>query len=467
MISLTFQGAARTTTGSMHFLEVNGLKILLDCGLYQGHRKEAFELNRHIPFDISKIDYVILSHAHIDHSGNLPTLARRGFRGRVITTYATADLCEVMLRDSCFIQEQDLLYVNEKRKRQGKNLFEPLYEAQDVAEILRRFQPEPLYREIDLGRGVSVVLHEAGHILGSAIVDIRIRREGTKDYRLVFSGDLGNSNQPIIRDPAVVEGADTILMESTYADRDHPSMDDILGRLKSYINDIHQQHSKLIVPCFSVGRTQELLYFLDKLVTRGRIPYTKIVVDSPLASSATDIYDRHKECYDEASAQVLRSGRNFLDFPGLTFTQSVEDSKALNQVKEPMVIISASGMCEGGRIVHHLRNNLGNPRNIVLFVGYQAENTLGRRIVELKTPVKIFGEEVEIEARVQTINALSAHADRRGLMAWFDASKGKNLQRVFAVHGDASQTDAMVALLQEHGAPHAEAPVPGQRVVLG
>ena len=466
MLAVTFYGAARTTTGSMHYVEANGLRILLDCGLYQGHRKEAFEINRNIPVDIESLDWVVLSHAHIDHSGNLPTLARRGFKGRIVTTYATTDLCEAMLRDSCYLQEQDLAYVNEQRKRQGKRLFEPLYEMKDVDAIMRSFQSEPLYREIDLGRGVSLVMHEAGHILGSAITELVVRGESHKPYRLVFTGDLGNKKQPILRDPATVEDPDAILIESTYADRDHPSDDDILGRLKSYIDDIHQQKAKLIVPCFSVGRTQELLYFLNLLVERKRIPPTKIVVDSPLAMRATDIYERHKECYDEDSATILRSGRNFLDFPGLTFTHSPEESMALNKVKEPMVIISASGMCEGGRIVHHLRNNLGNPRNIVLFVGFQAENTLGRKIVNRVSPVSIFGEEVEIEARIQTINALSAHADRRGLMEWFDAAKGPRLKRVFAVHGDEEQTGMMVDLLKRHGAPYAAAPVKGQRTVL-
>lgn len=466
MLAVTFQGAARTTTGSMHYIEANGLRLLLDCGLYQGHRKEAFEINRNIPFDIPSLDYVVLSHAHIDHSGNIPTLARRGFKGKVITTYATADLCEIMLRDSCYIQEQDLAYVNEKRRRQGKKLFEPLYVEADVNAVMKRFQGESLYAEIDLGHGVGLVFHEAGHILGSAISELIVRRGDGKPYRLVFTGDLGNSSQPIIRDPAFVNDADSIMIESTYADRDHPSMDDILGRLKSYIDAIHQQRSKLIVPCFSVGRTQELLYFLNILVERRRIPRTRIIVDSPLATRATDIYDRHKECYDEDAAAILRSGRSFLDFPGLEFTRSLDDSKALNNVKEPMVIISASGMCEGGRIVHHLRNNLAEPRNIVLFVGYQAENTLGRKIVNRQSPVRIFGEEIPIEARVETINALSAHADRGGLMRWFDGSKGKRLRRVFAVHGDPAQTAAMVELLKRHGAPYAMAPVPGQRIVL-
>lgn len=467
MLSVTFHGAARTTTGSMHYVEANGLHLLLDCGLYQGHRKEAFEVNRNIPIDPTDIDAVILSHAHIDHSGNIPTLFRRGFKGQVICTPATADLSSVMLRDSCFIQAQDLEFVNRKREKQGKNLFEPLYESRDVENAISHFREEPLYRGVDLGNDVHLLFHEAGHILGSAIVELDVKnRKSGKYHKLVFTGDLGNRLQPILRPPADVGDANTILIESTYADRDHPSQEDVLGRLKSYIEDIHQQKSKLIVPCFSVGRTQELIYFLNKLVEKHRIPPTKVYVDSPLALNATDIYDRHKECYDEDTSNMLRSGHDVLTFPGLQFTHSVEESKALNDMHEPMVIISASGMCEGGRIVHHLRNNITDPRNIVLIVGYQAENTLGRSIVERKETIKIFGEEMPLNARVHTINALSAHADRGGLMKWFDAAKSKHLSRVFAVHGDEAQVEAMTTLLKEHGAMRAEAPVRGQKELI-
>ena len=467
MLSITFHGAARTTTGSMHYVEANGLHLLLDCGLFQGHRKEAFERNRNVPVDPTKIDVIILSHAHIDHSGNIPSLVRRGFRGPIITSMATADLCGIMLRDSCFLQMQDLEYVNKKRAKQGKHLFEPLYEDKDVLQTIKQFQPEPLYRVIDLGHDVGLMFHEAGHILGSAIVELFVKNSKSgKVHRLVFTGDLGNRLQPILRPPEPVQKANTLLIESTYADRDHPSQDDVMGRLRSYIEDIHQQKSRLIVPCFSVGRTQELLYFLNKLVKKNRIPPTPIVVDSPLAMKATDIYDRHKECYDEDAADLLRHGDDFLDFPGLFFTHSVDESKALNSVKKPIIILSASGMCEGGRIVHHLKNGITDPRNIILIVGYQAENTLGRRIVEHPDTVKIFGEEYPLNARVHTINALSAHADRGGLMKWFDASRGKELKKAFAVHGDEAQTTTMAGLLKDHGAPYAIAPVPGQKVVL-
>jgi len=466
MLAITFHGAARTTTGSMHLVEANGLRLLLDCGLYQGHRKEAFERNRNLPVDPATLDAVILSHAHIDHSGNLPTLARQGFRGRVVCTPATADLCDIMLRDSAFLQAQDLKFVNKRRRAQGKHLFEPLYEEPDVVSILRRFQPVALGQTVDLGRGVAVTLNEAGHILGSATVLLETRPTSGQTHRLLFSGDLGNPGQPILRSPALVEGTNTLLIESTYADRDHPPLEDVMGRLKGFIEDIHQQHAKLIIPAFSVGRTQQILFLLNQLVEQRRVPPTPVFVDSPLATRATAIYARHPECYNEKAAAMLKAGDDPFRFPGLHFTSSVEESMALNDRKGPFVIISASGMCEGGRIVHHLRNNIQNPRNIVLIVGFQAEHTLGRRIVDREPAVTILGEPVPLEARVHTINALSAHADRRDLMRWFTGVQSPVLRQAFALHGDAAQTDAMVALLHEHGARQALAPVPGQRVVL-
>ena len=461
MINLEFHGAARTTTGSMHLVEANGLRILLDCGMQQGHRKESFENNRNLPVDPASIDAVILSHAHIDHSGNLPTLARKGFRGRVYCTPATRDLCEIMLRDSANIQMNDVAYVNKRRIAQGQTPFEPLYTLEDVDAILKRFEPEPLHSLVDLGRGVTARFHDAGHILGSAIVQLDVQQRDGRARRLLFSGDLGRT-QPILREPEVVEGADVLLIESTYADRDHPPADDVRGRLKGFIEDIHQQRAKLIVPAFAVGRTQELLYLLNDLVKQGRIPPTPIVLDSPLAIRATEVYDRHRECYDEAASDLLRHGDNPFRFPGLQFTSTPEQSKALNNLPGPMVIIAASGMCEAGRVLHHLKNYIGDPRNIVLITGFQAENTLGRRLVDHLSPVRIFGEPHEVLARIHTINALSAHADRGGLLRWFDAVKG-NLSRAFAVHGETLQVETMVRLLKEHGARQADAPTPGDR----
>ena len=462
MIKLTFFGAAQTTTGSMHVVEANGMKILLDCGLFQGRRKEAFERNRNMQITPATIDAVVLSHAHIDHSGNLPTLARNGFRGKVYCTPATRDLCEIMLRDSAYLQARDLEYINKKRAQQGKNLFEPLYEQQDVDTIMRRFKPEPLKRLVDLGNGVSLVFHNAGHILGSVLTQLDVKDSSGHTRRLLFTGDLGQPNQPILRNYDMPQGADILLIESTYADRDHPSSDDVKGRLKGFIEDIHQLKSRLIIPAFSVGRTQNILYTLNRLTEEGRMPPTPVYVDSPLSLKATQVYAKHRECYDEEASDILRQGIDPMKFPGLRFIETPDQSKALNDLPGPLIIIAASGMCEGGRVLHHLQRAVGDPRNIILIVGFQAEHTLGRRIVERQSPLKILGDEFELNARVHTINALSAHADRTALMRWFDGIKGTRLSRVFAVHGEPEKVAAMTELVKQHGVENVVAPVPGQ-----
>jgi metallo-beta-lactamase family protein len=461
MINIEFHGAARTTTGSLHLVEANGVRILLDCGMEQGRRKDSFENNRRFPFDVAALDAVILSHAHIDHCGKLPMLARQGFRGRVICTPATRDFCEILLRDSARIQLNDVAYVNKQRQRDGKALFEPLYLPEDVDAILRRFTPEALHTPVPLGEGVTVRLHNAGHILGSAMVCLDVKGRDGRVRRLLFSGDLGQP-QPILQPPEVVEGADVLLMESTYADRDHPPASDVAGRLKGFVEDLHQQRARMIVPAFAVGRTQQLLYLLNDLVEQKRIPPTPIYVDSPLARAATELYGKHPECYNEEAAAHLRRGDDPLSFPGLRLIETTEESKALNNLPGPMIIISASGMCEAGRVLHHLKHAVGDPRNIILLAGFQAENTLGRRLVEHQSPVRIFGQEFEVRARVHTINALSAHADRAGLMRWFDAVKGR-VSRAFAVHGEAAQVDALAGLMKAHGVAQAVAPAPGDR----
>jgi metallo-beta-lactamase family protein len=466
-MKLTFFGAAGTTTGSCHLLEANGLRIMLDCGLYQGHRKEAFEKNRKLPVDARTVDWVILSHAHIDHSGNLPQLARNGFKGHVICRPATKDLCEVMLRDSCFLQMRDVEYVNKKRIAQGRRPFEPLYEQKDVDAIMTRFEAVPMKRVFDLGNGVTVVFHNAGHILGSAITQIDIKGiSGGQNHRILFSGDLGQPDQPILRHYEYPQGADIIIEESTYADRVHPSAEDVAGRLKSYIEDIVQQKAKLLIPAFSVGRTQQILYYLNRLYASGRIKtHVPVYVDSPLSLKATEIYTGHKECYNEDAIEIIKSGGDPFKVPKLSFVQTPQESMALNDTPGPMIIIAASGMCEGGRVLHHLKNAVSDPRNIVLIVGFQAENTLGRRLVDYISPLKILGEEVELRSRVHTINALSAHADRNGLMDWFDGVKSK-VRVAFAVHGEQDKVAAMVENLKAHGAPNAVAPVSGQSFVF-
>ncbi len=460
-MKLEFHGAAQTTTGSMHVVEANGLRILLDCGLFQGPRKEAFERNRNLPINPATIDAVVLSHAHIDHCGNLPSLFKKGFHGKIYCTQPTLELAEILLRDSAFLQQRDLKIINKKREAQGKVLFEPLYEPQDVDQVIRHMEPEPFKREFDLGNNVRGVFHVAGHILGSALVQLDIKPREGRSHRLLFSGDLGQPHQPLLRTFDVPQGADTLLIESTYADRDHPSAEDVKGRLKGFIEDIHQQRSRLLIPAFSVGRTQQILYYLNRLWEEGRIPLTTVYVDSPLSLAATKIYAKHRECYNEEASDILREGIDPMRFPGLRFIETPDQSKALNDLHEPHVIIAASGMCEGGRVLHHLQRTVSDPRNIILIVGFQAENTLGRRIVDRVSPLKILGDEFELRARVHTINALSAHADRTALMQWFDGVKG-NLKHVFAIHGEPEKVNAMCELVKQHGVENVVAPVPGQ-----
>jgi len=448
----------------MHLLETDGARILLDCGLMQGRRKESFEANRNMPIDPKGIDKVILSHAHIDHSGNLPSLVRGGFEGEIVATPATKDLCEVMLRDSAHIQEKDVEYVNKKRARQGKRLFEPLYVQADVEETLRRFVEVPYKSEFEIAPGAKATFHDAGHILGSALTTIDFN--GTNGgKRLLFTGDIGRKDMPILRDPEIVKDVDWLITESTYGNRVHPPRQDVEGRLKGFVEDIRMQRAKLIIPAFSVGRTQQIVYFLREIYEKGRIANVPVFVDSPMSTRATEVYSKHEECFDRDAWRVLVEGDEPFQFNGIRYTPDVQDSKKLNNMSGPMIVISASGMCEAGRILHHLKNAVENPRNIILIVGYQSEHTLGRRLVEHVSPIKIFGEKYEVEARVHTINALSAHADRNEMIAYFKAM-GPRVERAFCVHGEEEQTIAQIENLRELGARDVIAPEKGQSVEL-
>ncbi|MBQ8126546.1 MAG: MBL fold metallo-hydrolase [Kiritimatiellae bacterium] len=459
---ITFYGAAQTTTGSMHLVEANGKRILLDCGLYQGHRKEAFEKNRTLPVDPKTINYVILSHAHIDHSGNLPQLVRQGFRGRVFARQSTCELCDIMLRDSCFLQKRDLDYINKSRRREGKKLFEPLYDESDINALMQLFVPTHMHEPREIARGLTLEFFNAGHILGSALVQLDIKSDHGHNHRLLFSGDLGQPNQPIIRHYEYPAGADILLVESTYADRYHPSADDVELRLESYLKYIDRHNSKLIIPAFSVGRTQQIIYYLNRLKDRNKVPReVKVFIDSPLSQKATRIYANHREVYNDETRKMIEAGRNPLEFPGMQFVGTPEESMALNDMPGPMIIIAASGMCEGGRILHHLKHGVQDPDNIILIVGFQAENTLGRRIVEKRNPLRILGEEIPLNARVEVINALSAHADRAGLMDWIGEVKD-NVRHAFAVHGEPEKVAAMEQILKDMGIRNAVAPLPGQ-----
>jgi metallo-beta-lactamase family protein len=461
-MKITFFGAAQTTTGSMHLVEANGKKILLDCGLFQGHRKEAFEKNRHLPFDPKTIDCVVLSHAHIDHSGNLPQLVKQGFRGRVYARQSTMDLCDVLLRDSCFLQKRDLEYINKKRKRDGKHLFESLYEEEDVNQLMQLFTPVHMHERREIEKGITLEFYNAGHILGSALVQLDIRQAGLPDHRLIFTGDLGQPNQPILRHYEYPQGADILLVESTYADKLHPSADDVEAHLAECLKYVDRRNSKLIVPAFSVGRTQQIIYYLNKLLEKGGVPSgVKVFIDSPLSRKATGIYAKHREVYNDEAMEMLMAGKDPLGFPGMTFIGTPEESMALNEMPGPMVIIAASGMCEGGRVLHHLKHACSSEDNMILICGFQAENTLGRRIVERRETVKILGEEVPLKAKVEVINALSAHADRSGLSDWISGVSG-SVKYGFAVHGEVEKVSAMADLLKELGVPNVAAPEMGQ-----
>jgi metallo-beta-lactamase family protein len=459
-ITLTFHGAARTTTGSMHLLEVNGRRVLLECGLYQGRRKEAFEKNRNLPFDPSTIDSAILSHAHIDHSGNLPTLVTKGFKGEIITTPATCDLCEIMLRDSAYIQTKDVEYVNKKRKKHGKKLFEPLYEPDDIDEVMDRFRRVPYETEFEIAPGATAALHDAGHLLGSASVTIDFNGNGNS-RRLLFTGDMGRAEMPILRNPKTVRDADILITESTYGNRTHPPKADVQARLREFVVDIHRKRSKLIIPSFSVGRTQQIVFFLNELHARGEIPSVPVFVDSPLSSRATEVYEKHPECYDREAFKHVIEGDEPFRFKNLKYTTKLEDSMKLNGMRGPAIIISASGMCEAGRILHHLKHNIEDPENVVLIVGYQAEHTLGRRLIEGISPVRILGDKYTVRAQVRTINALSAHADRNELMD-FVKGIGPIPERVFVIHGEEEQSEAFAESLSEMGAKDVTIPEPGQ-----
>ena len=461
---LEFHGAAQTTTGSMHLVEANGLRILLDCGLFQGKRKEAFERNRKMPVDPATIHAVLLSHAHIDHSGNLPSLTRNGFKGKIYCTPPTVDLCDVMLRDSVFLQQRDLYTINKKRAAQGKALFEPLYEEDDVDDVMRHITAHPFRQQISLGNNVTATFFNAGHILGAALIQLDVKPRAGRTHRLLFSGDLGQPRLPLTRDADHPQGADTLLIESTYADRDHPSADDVKEQLLALINQTHQTRSRLLIPAFSVGRTQQILYYLYQLKREDRLPPSPIFVDSPLAHKATQIYVKHIGT-DEIKAAILNDSVNPTKFSNLHFIETPDQSKELNTFDGPHIIIAASGMCEGGRVLHHLQRTVGDPSSVILIVGFQAEDTLGRRIIEKAPMLKILGEEFRLRAQVRAINALSAHADRTALMNWFDNVKG-SLSHVFAVHGEPEKVDTMCDLVRAHGIRNVTDPVPGQKFDL-
>jgi metallo-beta-lactamase family protein len=460
-VEIEFSGAAREVTGSCHILRVGTKQVLLDCGLFQGRRSESTAKNRRLPLPVGDIDAIVLSHAHIDHAGRLPFLAREGYRGPIHATPATHDLCAIMLADSAHIQEKDADFL----ARRHRAFVEPLYEQQDVIHTMALFTGEPYGRPFEVVPGVRATFVEAGHILGSASVVLECE-EGGRHVRLVFSGDVGRAGLPIIRDPAPPSGADAVIMESTYGNRDHEPIGDMRGRLATIVSETAARGGRILVPAFAVGRTQELLYDLHVLARENRIPRIPIYIDSPLATAATGVFAAHPEVFD-GSEHLVRAVDDLFDFGLVHFTEDVNESKALNAARGPMVIIAASGMAESGRILHHLAVGAPDDRTTILIVGFQAEHTLGRRIVERRPMLKIFGEEVPLRARVEILNGYSAHADRGELTRWIDAVRAGSSQapRLWLVHGEHEAQEALASSLGGRGY-EVSAPAPGDRFTL-
>jgi metallo-beta-lactamase family protein len=450
-MKLTFWGAARTVTGSKHLLELdNGRRVLLDCGLFQGRRSESEQANRNFGFEAASVDAVILTHAHIDHAGLLPKLYREGFRGRVYATHATYDLASLLLYDSAHIQESDVDFVNRIRERKGEDPVEPLYDEDDVEGILSRFVTVSYgdsFRPVD---GVRAVFRDAGHILGSATVTLAIEERG-RTISLGFTGDVGSPGRPILRDPDSMDVCDYLIAESTYGGKTHEPVDQARARLADVIARTSARGGKVIVPAFAVGRTQEIVHALDRLQNERQLPPIPVFVDSPLAVNATGVFMAHPECFDADLRRYLRDDPNPFGFEKLTYIRDVQESKKLNASRVPMVIISASGMCEAGRVLHHLRNNIEDPRTTVLMVGFCADHTLGKKLIDGLEEVRIFGEPHRVRAEVVVMNSYSAHADEPGLLAVVGAQDPKRLKRIYLVHGAPDRQEAFRSTLLREG----------------
>ena len=441
-MNITFLGAAKTVTGSCYLVETKDKKFLIDCGMFQGGANQVILNAEPFTFNPGEIDFMLLTHAHIDHSGRIPKLYMDGFKGSIYATKPTVQLCGIMLPDSGHIQETENEWLNRKRQRAGKSLVKPLYTVKEATDCLRLFKGVAYGEPISVSEDIRVRFNDAGHILGSAIIEVWVRENG-KDVKLVFSGDLGNKGIPILRDPAIISDADYLVIESTYGNRLHTLKKD-KDKLERFINIISETIAKggnVVIPSFAVGRTQEIIYDLNKYMDVfgdeevHKILNIPVYVDSPLATSATQVFRENLDCFDEEAKEYIANGDNPLDFPTLKFTQSPEESRKLNEKTESTIIISASGMCDAGRIKHHLKHNLWRKESTILFVGYQAEGTLGRKILDGATKVKLFGEEISVNARIEAIDGFSGHADRAGLLSWV-GSIGKKPKKVFVVHGE-------------------------------
>lgn len=464
---LRFHGAAREVTGSMHLLEVNGHTIALDCGLFQGKRSEANAKNKSFPCPPGKIDAVILSHAHIDHCGKLPRLVRDGFSGPIYATSPTADLADILLADSAHIQHEDALFWNKKRVRRGDPPIEPLYSAEDAAAVVKQFQRRSLNTPFEVVSGVRARFVEAGHMLGSAMVALEIDQGGgAPPVRITYTGDLGRTHMEILCDPEPIPECDYLICESTYGGRVTADPESMRDQLAEVINRTVERGGKLIVPSFAVGRTQVLVYDYHVLMVQKKLHREiPVIIDSPLAVEATEVFRRHPETYDREARAMKRLTGDMFAANGCEYIRNVEHSKALNDRHEPMMIISASGMCEVGRILHHLKNNIENPHNTILIVGYQAAHTLGRRLVEKAKQIRIFGETYQVNAKVKVLNGFSSHANAAELLKAISPLAGK-VKQVFLVHGEPDQSEALAGSLKQNGFANITIPEPGQAVRL-
>ncbi len=463
-MKIKFLGAARSVTGSMHLIESNGHRILIDCGLFQGKREESNQRNKTFPFDPKIIERVVLSHAHIDHSGNLPNLVKQGYENSIYSTFATRDLCLVMLKDTAHIQKKDAEYLNRKEEQRGLPPIEPLYSAEDVDETLSLFRGIGYLKGFYVAADIKLTFYDAGHILGSALPVFDIKENG-RNLRLGYIVDLGRKNLPILKDPELVKGIHYLIIESTYGNRLHEDPRTTESKLARVVNETITRKGKIIIPAFSLGRTQEVVYNLHRLQDQGIIPHIPIFVDSPLSTDVTEIFKLHPECFDQEISRMIAQNENPFGWKDITYIKDVDESKKLSQVDRPCIIISASGMCESGRILHHLKNNIGDPNNTIMVVGFMAQDTLGRRIVERQKKVRIFGEEYPLKARVEVFDAFSAHADRKELLEYVENTKD-TLQGVFIVHGEEEQSRALAEGIKGLGIQNVIIPALGDEVQI-
>jgi metallo-beta-lactamase family protein len=463
---IDFVGAAQTVTGSKHVIRTKHASVLLDCGMYQGRRREANEHNQNLGVNPGELDAVVLSHAHIDHSGALPILVKQGYEGPIYTTPATRDLCAVMLEDAAMIQAADARYINKAIKRDHAPMdpVEPLFGPEDVIRVLQQMIAVPYHRKMTIAPGISISFHDAGHVLGSAVTAIDVDDAG-KHKRIVFTGDLGRKKMPILKDPEVIDGANVLVTESTYGDRLHKPIGAMEDELGDVLMRTYKRGGKVIIPSFALERAQEVLYAIRALRKQGRMPPMPIYVDSPLTVKITDIFKLHPECYDAETRALIQSDDSPFDFDHLHYVTDKEESKAIDASDTPAIIISASGMCEAGRVVHHLKATIESEKNTVCIVGYQAQHTLGRRIVERRQRVKIFGVERDLRAEVAVLNGFSAHADQKDLVEYAEDLKARGpLTHVAMVHGEPQAQDVLGQKLRSAGLENVYAPATGTSI---